>query len=191
MPTTNKKIARLFFFFKIILAGSLLILNFGLALADQTCISCPSGGSSTPAPAPDTSGQNLDRGQYSTFPVNKYLTIQQSTTDNKTVQGGSAGVTQGVQGQSYLVDSSGKPSGNPVASLILQAINFIALTSASLSFLAVVVAGFMMMSSAGNENQRTKGIEILTKAIIGLVITLSAYFIVAFVQNLLFETAPK
>jgi hypothetical protein len=122
----------------------------------------------------------LDRNQYSQFKVGDYLTLKENT-DGKT----GAGVTTGSQDQTYLKSS------NPTASFILQAINLVALMAASLSFLAVVVAGFMMMTSTGNETQRNRGVEILTRAVVGLVITLSAYFIVSFVQNLLFETAGK
>lgn len=118
--------------------------------------------------------KTFDRSQYATFNVSKYLTVDKAQ-----------GTNTGTQEQSYL------KSENPVAAFILQIINFITLIAASLSFLAVVVGGFLMMSSAGNANQVNKGKEILMRAIVGLVITLSAYFIVAFVQNLLFETAAK
>jgi len=91
------------------------------------------------------------------------------------------------QAQGYLKNSK-KTSTNPLASFILQIINFITITAGSLSFLAVVIGGFMIMSSAGNENQINKGKDILKHAVIGLVITLTAYFVVAFVQSLLFET---
>ncbi len=127
-----------------------------------------------------TAWAQLDRSQYSQMNVGQVLSLKENTEGQT-----GAGVTQGSQDQSYLKSS------NPTASFILQAINMVALMSASLSFLAIVVAGFMMMTSTGNETQRNRGIEILTKAIVGLVITLSAYFIVAFVQNLLFETAGK
>jgi hypothetical protein len=110
----------------------------------------------------------FDRNEYATFDVSKNLTAP-------------------GQDQTYLKAESG----NPVGAFILQIINFITLIAASLSFLAVVVGGFLMMSSAGNANQVNKGKEILMRAVVGLVITLSAYFIVSFVQNLLFETAAK
>ena len=92
------------------------------------------------------------------------------------------------QSQGYFKNAKGETSANPVASFILQIINFITVTAGSLSFLGVVAGGFLMMSSAGNTNQITKGKDILTNALIGLTITLTAYFIVAFVQSLLFET---
>lgn len=113
-----------------------------------------------------------------TFSVGTYLTVSDKKAN------GEYG-NNGEQNQSYLKSS------NPIASFVLQIINFIALTVASVSFLAIVLGGFLMMSSAGNDNQITKGKAMITQAIVGLVITLSAYFIVSFVQNMLFETVSK
>lgn len=85
------------------------------------------------------------------------------------------------QGQAYL------KSDNPVASFIVQIINFLVLTIGSFSFLAVIFGGITLLTSHGNETQVTKGKEILKYAITGLVVTLSAYFITAFVQSLFYE----
>ena len=159
-----------------ILALVLIWGNFGIAFADPA----PGG---TPATAPtstptDTKPQGMSsqnaREQYSSFNVRENLTAP-------------------GQEQSYLKGKDGKAieGNNPVAAFIVQIINLITLTAASLSFLAVVVGGFLMMTSAGNAGQVTKGKEILVRAVVGLVLTLSAYFMVAFVQNLLFETAGK
>jgi len=97
----------------------------------------------------------------------------------------------GDQTQSYLATnkSSGQSNTNPLAAFIIQMINLITITTGSVSFLGIVVGGFLILSSAGNENQVNKGKDIIQHAIIGLVISLSAYFIVAFVQSLVFETA--
>ena len=121
-------------------------------------------------------GPALDRNGFSNFDVSKFLTVS-STAENKD--------TTGSQGQLYLKSS------NPVASFVLQVINLLTLIAASFSFLAVVVGGFYMMSAAGNETQINKGKDVVGKAIIGLALTLSSYFIVSFVQNLFFESAPK
>ncbi|MCC6643706.1 hypothetical protein IT411_03065 [Candidatus Peregrinibacteria bacterium] len=115
---------------------------------------------------PSQAGTN---GSYRSFNVTTYLT------------------TEG-QGQAYFCKGGDKETCNPVANFILQIINIITLIVASLSFFAVVVAGFMMVTAAGNDNQLNKAKEILKFAVIGLVVTLSAYFIVSFVQNLVFET---
>lgn len=143
----------------------ILLANFGITLANGEPPETPpaQGGS-------ETQGGDA-RSQYQSFDVGKYLTV-----------GGETPYSKGEQDQKYL------KSQNPVGAFVLQAINLIALTAASLSFLAIVIAGFLMITAAGNENQLNKAKEILQRAIVGLVITLSAYFIISFVQNLLFET---
>lgn len=126
-------------------------------------------------PSKDTSiSSEAARKGYASFNVSKYLTVG---TDPKS--------NIGTQEQSYLKSS------NPIASFILQIINFLSLTVASVSFLGIVVGGFLLLASSGNENMVNKGKEVITYAVIGLVLTLSSYFIVSFVQNLLFETAGK
>lgn len=172
---------------RLLAATVLLLLNLGTVLAQATppATTPPA----TTPPATTTPYQSVAGDTYSQFQVGKYLTVKttQTTQDNRTINQAVTNVgLKGGQEQKYLDNKK-----NPVGAFILQMINLIALTAASLSFLAVVVAGFLMMSAAGNENQLNKGKEILSKAIIGLVITLSAYFIVAFVQNLLFETVSK
>lgn len=117
----------------------------------------------------DDPGKAGTDGSYRTFNVTTYLT------------------TEG-QGQAYFCKGGDKTICNPVANFILQIINIITLVVASLSFLGVVVAGFLMVTAAGNDNQLNKAKEILKFAVIGLVVTLSSYFIVSFVQNLVFET---
>lgn len=173
MANNNKKFG-ISLLFKILLVTLLMTANAGLTVAQD------------PPPI-------LDQTQYGSFNVKNYLSVGTKSTgmtadtstgvakDNTIYVTG----TTGTQDQAYLNTT------NPTAAFIVQAVNLVTLTAASLSFLAIVIAGFMLMSSAGNENQRTRGLEILQKAVIGLVITLSAYFIVAFVQNLLFETVAK
>ncbi len=89
--------------------------------------------------------------------------------------------SQGTQKSEYLEENK-----NPIGAFVVQIINFLTLTSASLSFLIVIIGGFMIMTATGNETQMNKGKEVVMYAIIGLVISLSAFFIVAFVQSLFF-----
>lgn len=175
-----------FLHLRLLAIAGLILLNLGTALAEAPPATPPAA----PAPASGSSSGSTQGDTYSQFKVGDYLTIKeektQTTSGNTVTFGTTSNVgLKGEQQKAYL------ESQNPVGAFILQIINLIALTAASLSFLAVVVAGFLMMSAAGNENQLNKGKEILTKAIVGLVITLSAYFIVSFVQNLLFETVSK
>ncbi len=119
-------------------------------------------------PAPPASGSSTTA-NTDTFSVGKYLKAPD-------------------QGQKYF---EGTNKGNPIASFIIQAINFLILLIGSVSFVAIVIGGFTLMTSHGNENQLTKGKDIITYAIIGLVITLTAYYIVAFVQSTFYELPAK
>lgn len=85
------------------------------------------------------------------------------------------------QEQSYFKSS------NPIASFIVQTINFLARAIGSVAFLCMVVGGFILLVSHGNENLVSKGKDIIKYALLGLVIALSAYFITRFVQGLLYE----
>lgn len=82
-------------------------------------------------------------------------------------------------------------SKNPIASFIIQIVNFLVLTIGSVCFVALVVGGFILMTSHGNENSLTKGKDIIKYALIGLVIVLTSYFITAFVQSLFYELPAK
>ena len=103
------------------------------------------------------------------FNVSKHLTVN----------------TGDQQEQSYLKSS------NPVASFIIQMINFLVLTIGSFAFLAVIIGGFTLVASHGNETQVTKGKDILKYAITGLIVALASYFITAFVQSLFYELPVK
>lgn len=142
--------------------------DYQAALAQQTAADSATAAQKSAADA---------RAGFSTFDVSKYLTDQIQSQEQYDLVG--------TQAQTYL------KSTNPVASFILQIINLITLIAASLSFLAVIIGAFLMMSAAGNATQIDKGKDIVTRALVGLVITLSSYFIVSFVQNLFFEAAPK
>lgn len=69
---------------------------------------------------------------------------------------------------------------------ILKVINYMITIIGSIALLLIVVAGIMMITSPGNENQRSKATEILTASIIGLVLAFSSFIIVNFIQGLFF-----
>lgn len=94
-------------------------------------------------------------------------------------------LTANGQGHAYL------NSNNPIASFIIQIINFLVLTIGSVCFLAIIIGGFILMTSNGNENSLTKGKDIIKFALIGLGVSLSAYIITAFVQSLFYELPSK
>ncbi len=84
--------------------------------------------------------------------------------------------------------ASSANAGKPVAAiLIVRLINFLSLLIGSCAFLAIVIGGIMLLTSGGQEQQLTKGKDIIKYAIIGLVVALAAYFITAFVQSIFYE----
>ena len=134
----------------------------------------PSGGAKSDSGASTTKQEEGAAKPPSTesFNVKKYLSS------------GEEGEGKEKQEQSYL------NSKNPIASFIVQIVNFLMLTIGSFSFLAVIVGGITLLTSHGNDTQVTKGKDILKYAITGLVVSLSAYFITSFVQNIFYEL-PK
>jgi hypothetical protein len=62
-----------------------------------------------------------------------------------------------------------------------------AMTIGSFAFLAIVVGGFMMVTSAGQEAQVQRGKDIIKLSIIGLIVVLMAYFLVSFTQSIFYE----
>jgi hypothetical protein len=117
--------------------------------------------------AQDPAAETTTPSSMSSFNVKNYLTVNSNRQE---------------QVQKYLCEDC-----NPVAIFLIQVANFLAMTIGSVCFLAIIIGGFFILTSAGNETNMNKGKEIITYAVIGLVISLSAYFIVAFVQSILFE----
>jgi len=80
-----------------------------------------------------------------------------------------------------------KPGVPVVAVYIVRLINYLALVIGSFAFLTIVIGGFLMITSAGQEQALSKGKDMIKYAIIGLLVALSAYFITAFVQSIFYE----
>lgn len=74
-----------------------------------------------------------------------------------------------------------------IADFIVRAINFLASIIGSFAFVAIVIGGLIMVTSAGAEAGLQKGKDIIKYAIIGLIIAMAAYFITTFVQSIFFE----
>jgi hypothetical protein len=121
---------------------------------------------SSPSGQEDEERPEFTRGDSSSFPVTQYLTAKD-------------------QNQSYLKGE------NPVGKLIVQIINILVLSIGSLCFFSLVVGGFLLLISNGNENMVNKGKEIIQYALIGLVVVFSAYLIVAFAKSLFYELPGK
>lgn len=84
--------------------------------------------------------------------------------------------TEGQQGQPQ-----------DIGTFLVWAVNVLALTIGSFAFLAIVIGGIVLLTSAGDDSSLQKGKDIIKYAIIGLVVALAAFFIVAFVQSVFFE----
>ncbi len=106
------------------------------------------------------------------------LVIQAQATD---VQGG----LQGLGGQINATGGTGlfRSTDSPVQ-IIGKVIRLLLIVSGAIAVLFVVIGGFMYMTSAGNEEQATKGRKTLIYAIVGIVITVLAYVIVSSIVNL-------
>lgn len=74
-----------------------------------------------------------------------------------------------------------------IAEFIVKGINYLSLLIGSFSFLAIVVGGFLLVTSGGLESQLQRGKDIIKFAIIGLIVTMLAFFIVSFVQSIIYE----
>jgi len=75
-------------------------------------------------------------------------------------------------------------SRDSVVTLIGKVIKLLLFVSGAVAVLFVVIGGFMYITSAGNEEQASKGRKTVTYAIVGVVITILAYVIISVVVNL-------
>lgn len=81
-------------------------------------------------------------------------------------------------------DQPGQFLSTKVGQMVGSIISFIGV----ILLLLVIYAGFLWMTSAGNEKKTEQAKNILTSAIIGLIIVLSAYAITAFIGRQLTDT---
>lgn len=74
-----------------------------------------------------------------------------------------------------------KNVGSDIPSMIGRVLGSVLGFTGTIFFVLVVYAGLMWMTASGNEEQIAKAKKILTAAIIGLIIVLSAYAITQFI----------
>jgi hypothetical protein len=72
----------------------------------------------------------------------------------------------------------------PIVSFILSVINFALRIIGSLAIILIIVAGFMMMFSQGNQQKLDEAKDVVKYAIIGLLVTFFSYLLVIFIQSL-------
>lgn len=86
------------------------------------------------------------------------------------------------QEQSYF--GEGK---NPIVEFILRIINFALTIMGSIGIIILIIGGFMMMVSQGNQQKLDEAKDIVKYAIIGIIIAFLAYVIVLFVQSIFID----
>lgn len=85
------------------------------------------------------------------------------------------------EGQEQKYFGEGK---NPIVEFILRTINFALTIIGSIAIIILIISGFMMMFSQGNQQKLDEAKDIFKYAIIGLVVTFLSYIIVIFVQSI-------
>lgn len=80
-------------------------------------------------------------------------------------------------------------STNPIAAFIVDVINFILKIISAITVLIIVISGFWLITARGDTNQVQRGKEILINSILGLVVVLSAYLIILFIQSLIYSSS--
>lgn len=85
------------------------------------------------------------------------------------------------EGQEQKYFGEGK---NPIVDFILRTINFALTIIGSIAIIILIISGFMMMFSQGNQQKLDEAKDVFKYAIIGLIVTFLSYIIVIFVQSI-------
>lgn len=83
------------------------------------------------------------------------------------------------QEQSYF--GEGK---NPIQEFIIRVINYALTVIGSIAVIILIIGGFMMMFSQGNQQKLDEAKDVVKYAVIGIIVTLLAYIIVISVQSI-------
>jgi len=112
----------------------------------------------------------------------------ESGSGTSTSTGGSDSVTPETLNLSEFLVAPGQENQptDSISSYILRFINFLSLLIGSFAILAIIVGGVFMLIAGGREEMITRGKDIVTYSITGLVVALVAYFLVAMVQSLFY-----
>lgn len=89
----------------------------------------------------------------------------------------------GSQDQTYLTNDSEQ---SPLTQFILLIIKFLSQLIGTISMVLIIIGGMLMLASEGDDNRIQKGKTIILQAIIGLILALTSYILVTFVQSLLY-----
>lgn len=75
---------------------------------------------------------------------------------------------------------------NGEGNIVFRVIRLIAMLVGTVAILLYIIAGYFMIFSQGDENQLTKGKQIVTYTSLGLVLAFTAYMIVQLVMGLMY-----
>lgn len=90
------------------------------------------------------------------------------------------------QQQAYFEKGDPASPRSPIANLIVLTIEFATKVIGSIAMIILIVSGFVMMFSMGNQSRLDSAKEIFKYAIIGLVVTFASYTITIFVQSIFY-----
>ncbi|MFA6992346.1 MAG: hypothetical protein WC269_03655 [Candidatus Gracilibacteria bacterium] len=95
----------------------------------------------------------------------------------------------GDQGQTYFKKDSAVDEGrSPIVQLIVYVIEFVTKIIGSISMILVIIGGFVLIVSQGNQQTIDKGKEVIKYAFFGLAITFGAYTIAVFIQSIFYAS---
>lgn len=83
-----------------------------------------------------------------------------------------------------------KSENSPLVSFVLKIMNYATAIMGTIAMILLIIAGFMMMFSTGDQQIVDKAKDVVKYAIIGLVVAFLSYIIVIFIQSL-FIPAPS
>ncbi len=84
------------------------------------------------------------------------------------------------QGQNYFKDNSN----TPLFSFILSVLNFATRIIGTIAVLLLIVSGFILMTSQGNDQRLETGKNMIKYTVIGLAVTFMSYIVILFVQSI-------
>jgi Type IV secretion system pilin len=73
---------------------------------------------------------------------------------------------------------------NPIVEFIIRIINFALTVIGSIAVIILIIAGFQMMFSQGNQQKLDEAKDVVKYAVIGLIVTLLSYIIVITIQSI-------
>lgn len=152
---------------------ALIILTaFALNLA---LFAIPMAGHATAATEAKPANANNDITDYKkTFNVKKNLILQDTP-----VPVGDSQVHEINQEAKYF-----EGEGSPIVNFISSVIEYLTYIIGSIAMILVIVSGFRMMVSQGNQQKIDEAKEMFKFAIIGLVVVFMSYIITIFVQSI-------